>query len=100
MSKENRVNTESLAKRLVSRGKNENQARDLAEKVKSIARRAPSKEEWAQEHDQSWKDCVLMQPTEAWDKTDKKGAAVGDQFLWMPSQKYKENFDLIDWEDE
>ncbi len=57
------------------------------------------KENYKAETDESWKDCVLMKPTEEWDKTDLKGANVGDQYLWMPTEKYKENFDKINWKE-
>lgn len=92
---------ERLEKSLVSRGRSENEAKAIAKKVQTLSKSIEgNREDYKARKDDSWKDCVLMQPTENWDKTDLKGDRVGDQYLWVPSEAYKENFDNIDWEDE
>ena len=92
---------ENLVKRLVSRGKSENQAKAIATKVEGLSKSTEgNRHDYLAKKDESWKDCQLMQPTSEWDKTDLKGAGVGDQYLWMPSEAYKRRFDEIDWTDE
>ena len=94
------MDKQKLVKHLVSRGKSENQALATAENVATLSRRSKAqREDHLAKQDQSWKDCQLMQPTSEWDKTDLKGERVGEQFLWLPSAKYKERFDEIDWSD-
>ncbi len=41
-------------------------------------------------------DNHLMQPMDNWDRVARKGH-WGDSFLWVPSKKYKDRFDEIDW---
>jgi len=43
------------------------------------------------------KDNCLMQPMENWDRTDRKGS-WGDSFMSVPTKQFKDNFDIIDWE--
>ena len=84
--------TESQKKQVADTGAGASAIEEASRNVDKITRHLPRKEK----EDDSWKDSMLMQPTEAWDKTDKKGR-WGDKVLSMPSRKYRERYDLIDW---
>ena len=84
--------SDSQKRKLASNGTSASSVEAISENVDRMTKRLPE----AKKKDDSWNDTMLMQPTEAWDRTDRKGR-WGDKVLSTPSKKYKERYELIDW---
>jgi hypothetical protein len=83
-------------KKELAKNHSENMVNHLSEKYKEMVDHAPEPEAKVDFDTPFWKD------SKEWDEVDKRrgnyyGRIVGPTIVSLPSRRFKERFDMIDW---